>query len=140
MVTVGGAQRGLSSRAPVYVTTSGMYVPAVEMVVILISNYGVLGCHFFPKCYVILFRRDQNTATAFKKNVYEYTRKKVDSVSVSDTTLPGDRSAMPYIISVPSLFRKYAANSAVTKTNSSNGGIGLNSDVERLCNRRRTSI
>lgn len=121
---------------PVYVTTSGIYVPAVEMVVILISNYGVLGCHFFPKCYVILFRRDQNTATAFKKNVYEYTRKKVDSVSLSDT---GERSAVPYIISVPSLSRKYAVNSAVTETK---GSISINSDVVAVshCNRRRTSI
>ncbi|CAL8287298.1 unnamed protein product [Merluccius merluccius] len=126
---------------PVYVTTSGIYVPAVEMVVILISNYGVLGCHFFPKCYVILFKRDQNTATAFKKNVYEYSRKNLDSVSVSDTTLPGER---PYIISVPSLFRKSTdgGSKAAKDSNSSNSNsISIDSEVAvRQRSRRRTSI
>ncbi|KAJ3597447.1 hypothetical protein NHX12_000972 [Muraenolepis orangiensis] len=126
---------------PVYVTTSGIYVPAVEMVVILISNYGVLSCHFFPKCYVILFKRDQNTPTAFKQNVYEYSRRNVDSVSVSDTTPPGERFAVPYIISVPSLFRKYtsAVSGKVTKDSNSSHGGSLDSSVMQH-NRRRTSI
>lgn len=68
---------------PVYVTTSGVYLPAVEMVVILISNYGILNCHFFPKCYIILFKKEQNTKSAFTKNVYEYSNKTMDSVFVS---------------------------------------------------------
>ncbi|XP_034384827.1 G-protein coupled receptor family C group 6 member A [Cyclopterus lumpus] len=67
---------------PVYVTTSGVYLPAVEMVVILISNYGILSCHFFPKCYIILFKKEHNTKSAFRKNLYEYSRKNTDSVSV----------------------------------------------------------
>lgn len=67
---------------PVYVTTSGVYLPAVEMVVILISNYGILSCHFFPKCYIILFKKEHNTKSAFRKNLYEYSRKSTDSVSV----------------------------------------------------------
>ncbi|CAL8260322.1 unnamed protein product [Boreogadus saida] len=126
---------------PVYVTTSGIYVPAVEMVVILISNYGVLSCHFFPKCYVILFKRDQNTATAFKKNVYEYSRRNLDSVSASDTTLPGERFAGPYIISVPSLFRKSTGSSRATKASVSSNSVSINSDVAvRQRHRRRTSI
>lgn len=68
---------------PVYVTTSGVYLPAVEMVVILISTYGILSCHFFPKCYRILFQRDTNTKSAFEKQVYEYSNRTVDSVFVS---------------------------------------------------------
>uniref|UniRef100_A0A4W5QSE5 G-protein coupled receptor family C group 6 member A n=1 Tax=Hucho hucho TaxID=62062 RepID=A0A4W5QSE5_9TELE len=73
---------------PVYVTTSGKYLPAVEMVVILISNYGVLSCHFFPKCYVILFKKEHNTKSAFMKNIYEYSRKGItDSRSVSETSV-----------------------------------------------------
>lgn len=64
---------------PVYVTTSGVYLPAVEMVVILISNYGILGCHFFTKCYIIFFKKEQNTRSAFRKNLYEYSRKYSDS-------------------------------------------------------------
>lgn len=67
---------------PVYVTTSGVYLPAVEMVVILISNYGILSCHFFPKCYIILFRKKQNTKSAFRKKLYEYSNKTKDSICV----------------------------------------------------------
>ncbi|KAF3840241.1 hypothetical protein F7725_018958 [Dissostichus mawsoni] len=71
---------------PVYITTSGVYLPAVEMVVILISNYGILCCHFFPKCYIILFKKEQNTNTAFRKKLYEYSNKTTDVVSVSVVT------------------------------------------------------
>lgn len=64
---------------PVYVTTSGVYLPAVEMVVILISNYGILSCHFFPKCYIIFFKKEQNTSSAFRKKLYEYSSKHMES-------------------------------------------------------------
>uniref|UniRef100_A0A4W5QMS6 G-protein coupled receptor family C group 6 member A n=1 Tax=Hucho hucho TaxID=62062 RepID=A0A4W5QMS6_9TELE len=93
---------------PVYVTTSGKYLPAVEMVVILISNYGILSCHFFPKCYVILFKKEHNTKSAFMKNVYEYSRKGItDSRSVSETSVPqteGYCISHPYSISSSSFF------------------------------------
>lgn len=68
---------------PVYVTTTGLYLPAVEMVIILISNYGILSCHFFPKCYIIFFKKEQNTSTAFRKNLYDYSWKQSNSSSVS---------------------------------------------------------
>ncbi|XP_052350518.1 G-protein coupled receptor family C group 6 member A-like isoform X2 [Oncorhynchus keta] len=93
---------------PVYVTTSGKYLPAVEMVVILISNYGILSCHFFPKCYVILFKKEHNTKSAFMKNIYEYSRKGItDSSSVFETSVSqteGYRISHPYSISSPSFF------------------------------------
>ncbi|KAK7886634.1 hypothetical protein WMY93_026255 [Mugilogobius chulae] len=71
---------------PIYVTTSGVYLPAVEMVVILISNYGILSCHFFPKCYVMLFKKDKNTQSAFRKTLYEYTSKSTASFSSSGSS------------------------------------------------------
>ncbi|XP_070994493.1 G-protein coupled receptor family C group 6 member A-like [Oncorhynchus clarkii lewisi] len=93
---------------PVYVTTSGKYLPAVEMVVILISNYGILSCHFFPKCYVILFKKEHNTKSAFMKNVYDYSRKGItDSSSVSEISVSqteGYHISHPYSISSPSFF------------------------------------
>ncbi|CAB1334162.1 unnamed protein product [Coregonus sp. 'balchen'] len=93
---------------PVYVTTSGKYLPAVEMVVILIFNYAVLSCHFFPKCYVILFKKEHNTKNAFMKNVYEYSRKGIsDSSAVSETSVSqteGKCTSHPYSISSPSFF------------------------------------
>lgn len=68
---------------PVYVTTKGKYLPAVEMVVILISNYGILCCHFLPKCYIILFKKKHNTKDAFLQNVYEYSQKSTSLFSIS---------------------------------------------------------
>ncbi|XP_011483296.1 G-protein coupled receptor family C group 6 member A [Oryzias latipes] len=71
---------------PIYVTTTGLYVPAVEMVVILLSNYGILCCHFFPKCYIILLKKEQNTSSAFRKNLYEYSNKTTNSVTESSNS------------------------------------------------------
>ncbi|KAK9960978.1 hypothetical protein ABG768_008804 [Culter alburnus] len=89
---------------PVHVTTSGKYVPAVEVVVILISNYGILCCHFLPKCYIIIYKKEHNTKDAFMKNVYEYARKSAEKIRGLNGTEP--RSKMEnsvYIISNPSL-------------------------------------
>ncbi|XP_053737389.1 G-protein coupled receptor family C group 6 member A [Synchiropus splendidus] len=71
---------------PVYIKTDSQYRPAVEMVVILISNYGVVACHFLPKCYIIIFRKEQNTTNAFRKNLYAYACKPTKAESVSNSS------------------------------------------------------
>ncbi|KAM9704122.1 G-protein coupled receptor family C group 6 member A isoform 1-T1 [Menidia menidia] len=62
---------------PVYVELleKNMFLPAVEMVVILISAYGILFCQFFTKCYIILFKREANTEKAFRKEIRNYSEK-----------------------------------------------------------------
>ncbi|XP_017710946.1 PREDICTED: G-protein coupled receptor family C group 6 member A isoform X3 [Rhinopithecus bieti] len=72
---------------PIYATTFGKYVPAVEIIVILISNYGILCCTFFPKCYVIICKQDINTKSAFLKMIYSYSSHSVSSIAVSHASL-----------------------------------------------------
>ena len=89
---------------PVYITTSGKYLPAVEMVVILISSYGIICCHFLPKCYIILFRKEHNTKDAFIQDVHNYAFRDQNTVSACECDLPEDkRTGPPFTISVPSM-------------------------------------
>ncbi|OCT80319.1 G-protein coupled receptor family C group 6 member A [Xenopus laevis] len=71
---------------PIYATTFGIYLPAVEMIVILISSYGILTCTFFPKCYIILYKQDANTKTAFLKMIYKYSSKSASNLTVSQAS------------------------------------------------------
>nr|XP_027808853.1 G-protein coupled receptor family C group 6 member A isoform X2 [Marmota flaviventris] len=77
---------------PVYATTSGKYLPAVEIIVILISNYGILCCTFFPKCYVILCKQETNTKSAFLELIYSYSSHSAGNLAMSHASLDSTSS------------------------------------------------
>uniref|UniRef100_UPI00358F4769 extracellular calcium-sensing receptor isoform X2 n=1 Tax=Myxine glutinosa TaxID=7769 RepID=UPI00358F4769 len=49
------------SFVPTYISAQGKFIAAVEAMAILASAYGVLGCVFVHRCYIILFRSELNT-------------------------------------------------------------------------------
>lgn len=125
---------------PVYVNTPGVYLAAVEMVAILISNYGILSCHFFPKCYVIFFKKEQNTKSVFRKNVYEYSNKTTESAIVSGSSASKQQFSDHFVVNSPFPL-SIPANNPLTTAKVTTTCTGFHRvTITRHCLRRSTSM
>ncbi|XP_067841383.1 G-protein coupled receptor family C group 6 member A-like [Heptranchias perlo] len=47
------------------------YVPTIEIVAILASNYGILCCHFIPVGYIVCLRKKKNTEESYRITLHK---------------------------------------------------------------------
>uniref|UniRef100_A0A4W5N0K3 G-protein coupled receptors family 3 profile domain-containing protein n=1 Tax=Hucho hucho TaxID=62062 RepID=A0A4W5N0K3_9TELE len=75
---------------PVYINMSGKYQQAIVAAAILVSNYSILCCHFAPKCYIMLFRKELNNENAiinYIRKHYEQKGIKIDDNKVFEVDM-----------------------------------------------------
>lgn len=59
---------------PIYTGLFGKYKQAIECAAVIISSYSILGCHFAPKCYIMVFNKkinNENAITEYIRRHYE---------------------------------------------------------------------
>ncbi|KAM3936595.1 vomeronasal type-2 receptor 26-like [Leptodactylus fuscus] len=58
---------------PAYMSVTGKNTVLVEIFAIISSSVGILGCIFFPKCYIILVRPELNSKCSLSRQMKTYS-------------------------------------------------------------------
>lgn len=69
---------------PVYITTNEEGTP-VQASAILVSSYGIIFCHFLPKCYEALWGSNTNTLERILRRWRVFSSESLDSETCTDT-------------------------------------------------------
>ncbi|XP_048581761.1 metabotropic glutamate receptor 4 [Nematostella vectensis] len=72
---------------PINSALEGWYVSTISSMTALLSGYGLLGCIFVPKMYIIIFQPDMNT-NEFVRAELRSANRTMNSVSVQSSTQP----------------------------------------------------
>ncbi|XP_029452771.1 G-protein coupled receptor family C group 6 member A-like [Rhinatrema bivittatum] len=73
---------------PIYISTEGIYLSAVQVVAILASNYAIISCHLLPTCYIIFFKKSSNNRIRYIENIHTFLKKTISIYSVSVSEIP----------------------------------------------------
>ncbi|KAG8582536.1 hypothetical protein GDO81_008097 [Engystomops pustulosus] len=58
---------------PIYMNNvNSTYLSAIQIIAILASNYGVIGCHLLPVCYIILFKSETNNREWYLQGIHDF--------------------------------------------------------------------
>ena len=74
---------------PIQSTLENRYVVIIPSGTLLLSSYGLLGCMFVPKMYVILLHPQRNTREMVKSSISNYTFSNSIVASAPGTSAPG---------------------------------------------------
>lgn len=61
---------------PIYTQEHGRFEGAIEASAILVSAYSILGCHFTPKCYILLWKKELNDENKIAEYIRQHCEKK----------------------------------------------------------------
>ncbi|XP_072546570.1 G-protein coupled receptor family C group 6 member A-like [Salminus brasiliensis] len=61
---------------PVYTQEHGMHERAIKASAILVSGFSILGCHFAPKCFILLWKKELNDENAIAEHIRKHLEKK----------------------------------------------------------------